>query len=271
MSPLEYNQKDKLKFSIITVCLNSEPFIEMTIKSVIDQNYPDIEYIVIDGKSDDNTMNIIEKYKGSIDIIISEKDDGIYPAMNKGLSLTSGDIIYFLNSGDYLFDKQTISYINDAFIKEPLTEIVYGDIIEYDDLEAYYIQNFRKNSFQILTRCGIAHQSIFAKKELFNPNNIFDTKYRIYADYNWLLNSVIKLKKKIKYINKPVAYYRLGGQSQQINISKYYIERIVIINKYIKYFNFRDLFFEDFEESINLFRVYSYFVFYYIASLVKFW
>ena len=104
-----------LKISIITVCLNSENYIEKTILSVLAQSYTNIEYIVIDGNSSDNTYNIINKYRTEIDITISEKDAGIYDAMNKGITLSTGDIIYFLNSGDLLYNNTTIEQIANIF------------------------------------------------------------------------------------------------------------------------------------------------------------
>ena len=122
-----------LKVSIITVCLNSESYIEKTIQSVLAQSYSPIEYILIDGNSSDNTLNIINKYQAEIDIIISENDDGIYDAMNKGVTRSTGDILYFLNSGDILIDDTIIERVERIFIEKPEYPMVYGDLIFYSD------------------------------------------------------------------------------------------------------------------------------------------
>ena len=104
-----------MKFSIITVSLNSDKTIEKTINSVINQNYNDIEYIIIDGCSKDNTINIIKSYKSAIDVIIIEKDDSLYDAINKGIKIATGDIIGILNSDDHFNNNNVISNISKEF------------------------------------------------------------------------------------------------------------------------------------------------------------
>jgi glycosyltransferase involved in cell wall biosynthesis len=125
--------ENSLKVAIITVCLNSEKTIEQTIRSVINQTYPNIEYIIIDGESTDGTLEIIDKYKDKITKVINEKDHGTYDAMNKGLKFDSGDIIYFLNAGDYLYDFSIIEKIVSLFTKDNSLEMIYADVIYYDE------------------------------------------------------------------------------------------------------------------------------------------
>ena len=116
-----------MKVSIVTVCYNSEATIEETICSVLDQNYPDIEYIVVDGKSTDKTFSIIDKYRNKISKIISEKDDGMYFAINKGISLATGDIVGILNADDFYSNEKIISLVVKEFeAKKP--DSVYGNL-----------------------------------------------------------------------------------------------------------------------------------------------
>ena len=144
--------------------------IEKTILSVISQTCKDIEYIIVDGKSTDNTMSIIGKYKNNIDLIISEKDTGIYNAMNKGIKNASGDIIYFLNAGDYLYDSNVINEVLPFFNDNPKIELINGDIKKVYSNPNYSIIISRKLSLKKLHN-GIQppHQATFIKRDkLYN-------------------------------------------------------------------------------------------------------
>ncbi|SVE28349.1 uncharacterized protein METZ01_LOCUS481203, partial [marine metagenome] len=123
------------KISIITVVKNNEKTIEKAIKSVIEQSYKNIEYIVIDGKSNDNTIKILEKYKNKINILISEKDNSIWDAMNKGLSRASGDIVGFLNSDDYYYPK-AIEIVNNYFSNKDIN-FLFGSVEKYKVMHGY--------------------------------------------------------------------------------------------------------------------------------------
>lgn len=229
-----------LKVSIITVCYNCENLIEKTIESVIFQSYPNIQYIVIDGGSTDGTLDVIEKYSSHIDTLISEKDNGIYYAMNKGITHANGDIIYFLNSGDFLYNNNVIEIICTKFNQFPDSDIIYGDAILFDENSSQRLSLYRPTPLHVLTRCGICHQSLFAKRSLFNSSEPFNTEYHIYADYEWLLRSIILEKCHLQYFNTPVVYYMMGGLSQK-DPSHYYHERIEIMNTYMQYLNKWDL------------------------------
>jgi glycosyltransferase involved in cell wall biosynthesis len=219
-----------MTLSIITVCLNSEALIEKTIRSVTSQDYPHIEYIIIDGGSIDGTLDIIQKYRSGIAVLVSEKDNGIYDAMNKGLAHATGDLVYFLNSGDYLTSDDTISRIM-AFVAEyPDADIFTGDIWYYDEQGAERLSGYRKDIIDLMARI-ISHQSIISRRHVFDTYGPFDTGYRMYADYDWLLRAVLKHGCRIRYTGIPFAYYLKSGWSDQM-WKRYLPERQEILKRY---------------------------------------
>lgn len=246
-----------LKVSVITVCLNCRYLIEKTIKSIISQSYPNIQYIIVDGGSTDGTLDVINRYISHIDVVISEKDDGLYHAMNKGIKYATGDVIYFLNSGDYLYDTNVIDRVCAQFSRFPDCDILYGDVILVDDKSSKHLSMYRPTPFHVLTRCGVCHQSLFAKRSLLDSFKTFNTKYSVYADYEWLLRSIFLEKSRVHYFNTPVVYYRMGGISQN-NPSEYYYERVEIINIYISYLNIKDLLIQSPSEFIYFIIIYIY-------------
>lgn len=227
-----------MKVSIITVCRNAESSIEQTIKSVILQDYKNIEYIIIDGKSTDKTLSIINKYKKNINKVVSEQDRGIYYAMNKGIDKATGDIIYFLNSGDLLFDEKVITNII-ALLKNKNADIIYGDILLYDNANPKKkIIICVKNVNRIyLARDGIYHQAMFVKKNLFYKYGKFNTTFKLLADYEWTLRILIQNNLSIIKIDKIIAKYLIGGKSA--GYKKTWIERFQILHLY---FTFTEIF-----------------------------
>ena len=218
------------KVSIITVCFNCEGLIERTIKSVLDQTYTNIQYIVIDGRSTDNTLNIIKKYGNKIDVVLSEKDAGIYDAMNKGIKLATGDLVYFLNSGDIFFNNLVIENVIYNLDQNDGCDILYGDWIYYGNNGTKLNSGYRWDKCEIAWR-GINHQAIFTRRSVFE-DGYFDTNYEIYGDYDWLLRSLIKNKRQIRYINSPIVYYLWGGKSMSAG-NNYTYEKCNIRNKYL--------------------------------------
>lgn len=224
--------ENSLKVSIITVCLNAEKTIERTIQSVTNQTYSNIEYIIIDGKSTDKTLEIINRYKDKISTIFSEKDHGIYDAMNKGIKLACGDVIYFLNAGDYLHDFSIVEKIVSVFTEDNSLDMVYGDVMCYDECgqKEYYKSSYISDRYTLFTR-GIWHQSIFARKSVFNKFGNFNLKYSIFADHDWILRVLLRHHIKSYYYNTPISFYLLGGMSQDCNI-RYANELEEIVKKY---------------------------------------
>lgn len=173
------------KITIITVSYNSEKCIEKTIKSVIQQSdRTNIEYIIIDGFSKDNTVPIINKYKEQIEIIISEPDKGIYDAMNKGIMKASGDYILFLNTDDTLYNEHVIKEINHYIEHDNCKSDAYYGNIQIENDYGIFIQKPRSLDMLPL-KMVISHQAIFISSSLLKKN-LFDTKYKYTADYKQL-------------------------------------------------------------------------------------
>lgn len=210
------------KVTIVTITYNAQEYIERTINSVLEQEYKNIEYIIIDGNSTDNTMNIVEKYKNKIDLIISEADNGIYDAMNKGLSYATGDWVNFLNAGDLFYNKNTLKRIFERLPEE--IDLVYGDWINIDgrDLNLYIESNPLLNVQELKSKFQMNHQSLFVKIK-----NVprYDTNYKIKADYQWVIDIVRNLDEThIQYINEPLVLYDIEGISAKqllLNLNEY--------------------------------------------------
>jgi glycosyltransferase involved in cell wall biosynthesis len=220
------------KISIITVCFNAEKTIEETIKSVIDQTYKNIEYIVVDGKSKDYTLKIVKKYKKHISKIISEKDKGLYDAMNKGVKKAKGDIIYFLNADDVLVDKHIIKEVADEFEKNDQLDMVYGDVDFYYPIETSTVRISRDASLKDVKNGNMPpHQGSFIKKNwlLKFP---FDLKYKSSADFDFFCK-FLKEEPVVKKLDKVIAKMQIGGMSSG-SIS--YIETQSIIKKHFGLF-----------------------------------
>lgn len=224
--------RNKIKMTIITVCLNCEQTIKRTIESVVNQLYDNIEYIIIDGDSKDLTCDIINHYKDKISFFCSEPDNGIYNAMNKGLKHSTGDFVYFLNSGDYLYDNKTVKNVVNSISNHPNFDIIYGDILHYRDNNAIRENCFRSDIFDFIIHGGINHQSLFAKRDVFVQVGFFDEKYKVFSDFDWCLKLLSKGDFKFLHINLPISYVLAGGYSD-INAKRYCNELVEIIDKCI--------------------------------------
>lgn len=204
------------KVSIITVCFNSAKTIRDTIESVLSQDYPDIEYIIIDGGSSDETLAIIKEYVDRIAVIVSEKDRGIYDAMNKGVALASGDIVGMLNSDDIYINEHTVSELMQV-MRDAKADSVFADLVIVDPkdlgkvLRYYDSSYFTPNKF----RFGWmpAHPTFFVKKSLYDKVGPYSLDYQISADYEMLIRLLWVEKATYVYLPKPVVRMRYGGAS----------------------------------------------------------
>lgn len=197
--------------SIITVVYNGEKYIEQTIKSVLDQSYQNIEYIVIDGASTDNTLTIIQRYASRITHLLSEPDQGLYYAMNKAIGLAKGEIIGILNAGDFYL-KNTVERIVEAN-KKAEANLFYGDWITATEHEGHC--SFKREYSdinQMNYKQSIAHPTCFIKKIVYENIGLFNTKYKLASDYDFLLRC-IKNGVRFQHIPKVITICRPGGLS----------------------------------------------------------
>lgn len=205
-----------LKVSIITVCYNSEKTIKDTIDSVVEQTYHNIEHILVDGVSTDNTLSIIEDYKkNSKDVVfVSEKDDGIYDAMNKGIKIATGDIIGILNSDDFLASDNIIQQIVNVF-NSSQCDGSYGNINYVDECD---IKNIKRKwvagNGKFENGWSFGHASFYLKREIYEEYGLYKTHYKISSDYDLMLR-LYKNGENLKfaYINEYIMTMRNGGES----------------------------------------------------------
>ena len=215
-----------MKVSIITISYNSEETIEDTILSVINQNYENIEYNIIDGGSNDKTQEIINKYKSNISNIISEKDRGIYDAMNKGVNISSGDIIGILNSDDIYLDNNVITDIvskikdNDAIY----ADLVYVDRLNIDKVNRYWKSGkYKKGAF--LYGWMPPHPTFFVKRDCYNKYGLYNTTLQSASDYELMLRFIHKYKISLSYLPRVITKMRIGGVSNISLLNRYKANR----------------------------------------------
>lgn len=205
-----------MKVSIITVCYNSAATIEDTIKSVLAQTYTNIEYIIIDGVSTDNTLDVIEPYKDRIAKVVSEPDKGMYDACNKGIKMATGDIVAILNADDIYASPYVIEKIVKQF-EEKDCEALYGDLqyVAHDDLTKL-VRHWRSGKFSVkkfLFGWMPPHPTFFVKRSVYEKYGFFDTTFRSAADYEYMLRVLFKYRVNVDYIPEVIVLMRQGGMS----------------------------------------------------------
>ncbi len=205
-----------MKVSIITSCFNSEKTIEDTIQSVLSQTYPNIEYIIIDGKSTDKTLEIVNNQRDKITKVVSEEDNGIYDALNKGINLATGDIIGFLHSDDIFAHSNVIENVVKLF-KETNTDAVYADLFYVDRKNTNkIIRNWKSGEYKygvFLNGWMPPHPTVYIKKEVYNKLGFFNLDFKTAADYELMLRFFHKHKINLTYLKEVTVKMRVGGQS----------------------------------------------------------
>ncbi len=221
---------DKPLLSVITVVFNNEKDIERTMLSVLNQTYFNIEYLVIDGKSTDGTVGIIEKYKNRLAVFISEKDAGIYDAMNKGLALANGDYVIFMNSGDEFYENDTVKTVfasaTDADIYYGETEMIDQNLQSLGQRRHNVPENFSWRDFKY--GMSVSHQAIFIRRNLVAN---YDLKYQLSSDIDWIL-SAAKKARKIVNVHRYVAKYLVGGMSKKKHLQSLQERFVIMQNHY---------------------------------------
>lgn len=215
--------------SIITVVYNSEQLIEKTIKSILSQSYKHIEYIIIDGASKDRTMDIINHYRSSIAYVVSEKDKGLYDAMNKGIKAATGDFLWFINSGDELYASDTIEKIIQG---NETADVIYGETMIVneagEELGVRRLKTPEKLTWKSF-KAGmvVSHQAILVRRSLAP---LYDLNYRFSADFNWVL-AILQQSNHIVNSHLIIARFLDGGLTKS-NIIPGLKERFRIMCKY---------------------------------------
>lgn len=210
-----------MKISIITASFNSGATIRDTMMSVLGQNYTNYEHIIVDGNSRDNTMGIVREleplYEGRLKYI-SERDRGIYDAMNKGIALASGDVVGILNSDDFYTSNDVLSRIVDVFRKEDI-DAVYGDIhfVNDNDLEkcVRYYSSRRFARWQMAFGVQPAHPSFYCKRDVYDRFGTFDINFKVAADFDHLLRLIYINRIKTRYLDMDFVTMRTGGASTE--------------------------------------------------------
>ena len=219
-----------MKISIITVVRNNASTIKDTIDSVLKQTYSNVEYIVIDGSSTDGTIEIIQGYKKYIKKFISEKDKGVYDAMNKGINLATGDVIGLLNGDDVYFDETVLQNVANAFKKNE-SDCVYGDLYyvernNLDEVVRYWKSSkFKKGSFA--RGWHPPHPTFFLKKEVYSKYGLYDIEMKVSADFDLMLRLLEKYNITSHYLPTILVRMRTGGMSNKT------IKNIIISNQSI--------------------------------------
>ncbi len=204
------------KVSIITVCYNSAKTIEDTIQSVVNQTYDNIEYIIIDGLSTDNTLEIVNKYKDKITKIISEKDNGLYDAINKGIGLATGEIIANLNSDDFYIDNNVIADVV-VKIEEEKSDTLYANLYYVDALDTNkVVRNWVSGQYKkgmFFKGWMPPHPTFFVRKKVYDQFGKFNLELKSAADYEIMLRFIHKYECSISYLPRVIVRMRIGGVS----------------------------------------------------------
>jgi len=218
-----------VKISIITVVRNNKETIQSAINSVLSQTYNNIEYIIIDGGSTDGTVDIIKEYQDKVSVFISEPDKGIYDAMNKGIALSSGDVIGILNSDDFYIDEFVIDKV--AKELERNIDCLYADLVyvrsENLNKVVRYYDSSRFTPLKFAYGWMPAHPTFFVKKDIYNKYGVFRTDLKIAADFDLMVRFLYTNKLTYSYIQEPIVKMRIGGVST--SLSSIWINNIEVL------------------------------------------
>lgn len=232
-----------MKISIITICYN-DPDIKKTCESIVNQTYQDFEWLVIDGGSNQETIDILNTYRNRINVFVSEKDDGVYNAMNKGIRRANGEYLHFLNAGDCYFNEESLQNISKCLND---SDIVYGDLKFLQD-NGFFIKKYpNKIPYGWFNFDSLPHPAAFIKKELFNKYGLYNENYKIASDWEKWIEFIDINKCTYKHVPGLVSIHNYNGISSVMNeshlkeraeiIAKYYGESVHSLKtkKYIKF------------------------------------
>lgn len=224
-----------MKISIITICYNNERDIRATIESVLHQTYDDIEYIIVDGASKDNTLKIINEYSSRISTIISEPDKGLYDAINKGIKRATGDILGLIHGGDRLYNDKVIEEINNHFSTNNI-DVMYGNSMIVDSDDKVVRINKSPEFNKIFFRLGWmpSHQSIYIKRDLFERFGYYRLDIGYCSDYEFVLRYFYFNELNVKKLDQFIVKFLMGGVSTKSYLhnvqSGYLLKKCWMIN-----------------------------------------
>ncbi len=223
----------RIRFSIITVCKDSQKTIENAILSVLIQSYTDYEYIIVDGVSRDKTLDIVNKYSDRITKIISEPDNGLYDAMNKGIKNAAGDYVFFLNSDDRFLHENVLQHVAKK-AQNTENELLYGDqVFVNSQTNTTSIRKHNKLNKIYLLKNTPCQPATFYRRDVFAKYGDFDTEFKIVSDHEWFLRAFLKHKISYLYLGFPVTVFNSGGLSTSPSAEeKLNNERNLMFEKY---------------------------------------
>jgi glycosyltransferase involved in cell wall biosynthesis len=204
-----------VKLSLITVCYNAADLIQATLQSALNQSFKDFELVIIDGGSTDNTLSLLEPFKPYIGALVSEKDKGIYDAMNKGVKLAKGEWVYFLNAGDSFYHPEVLK---DVFNHSAsfTSDFIYAKVQTLNEPTGVDYVAGEPVSFQdFYFKYPICHQASFAKRKLFTQIGYFETNYKLISDTEWFIRLFRNAEIKTNFIDEVVAFYDITGATYQ--------------------------------------------------------
>jgi len=208
---------NKLLISIITVVYNGAATIRQTIDSVMGQSYSNIEYIIVDGGSTDDTLKIIKEYGSKISKVISESDEGLYDAMNKGIGIANGELIGMINSDDW-YELDAVESMVAAYKKNPNKTIFHADRFDVDEKTNRELRKFNPSEFKFMYYgMTYSHPSMFITHSEY-AKHLYNTKLCSLSDYQFVLETFLHNKKSFFYVSKPIVNYRLNGISAQLSL-----------------------------------------------------
>lgn len=207
-----------MKISIITAVYNRAPVVGDAVRSVKDQTYEDVEHVFVDGLSTDGSLEIIREARPRQPVLLSERDTGIYDALNKGVKLASGDVVGLLHSDDVFADKGVLADVARQF-EDPCVNFVYGDLVYVakDNLERVF-RHWKAGHFterQLRSGWMPPHPTVFMRADLYRQIGTFNTRYRIAADYELMLRCFLSQKVQPRYIPRTLVRMRVGGESNR--------------------------------------------------------
>lgn len=218
-------KNEQIKISVVTICFNCEAVIENTIRSVLNQTYENMEYIIIDGASKDTTMKIVNQYRENIDYISSEPDKGIYDAMNKGLQACTGDYVIFMNAGDSFYNEMVLECFIPQIQED--TVIAHGNIMTIGSDFKYLVKPSPLNMMG--DRMTVKHQATFTRLD-YHKAHLFDATFRSSGDYDFFYKAHFCDAVKFQYIPLCVANFDASGTSN-VNFRRSFRENLRIWNK----------------------------------------